>query len=127
METLCVFSLRRSYLETFTEAVSNELEITKTFEMAVNPSLIKLNSGDVDSDTYKNDLKVFKLSKTSVDVKRVLFYPDDKKVEYEFVLDGKQQKTVINNFSLSLEYRTNRNDEGRNIRNSLSQANNNCF
>ncbi|WP_347273116.1 hypothetical protein [Candidatus Kuenenia sp.] len=103
------------------------MEITKTFEMAVNPSLIKLNSGDVDSDTYKNDLKVFKLSKTSVDVKRVLFYPDDKKVEYEFVLDGKQQKTVINNFSLSLEYRTNRNDEGRNIRNSLSQANNNCF
>lgn len=125
LETLCVFSLQRSYLETFTEAVSSALEITKTFEISVNPSLIKLNSADVAFDTYKKDLKIFKLSKTSVDVKKVLVYPEDKKVEYEFVFDGKQQKAVINNFSFSLDYRTNRNDEGRNIRNSLSQANSN--
>jgi hypothetical protein len=124
LETLCVFSLQRSYLETFTEAVSSELEITKTFEISVNPSLIKLNSGKVAFDTYKKDLKIFKLSKTSVDVKRVFLYPEEKKVEYEFVLDGKQQKSSINNFSFSLDYRTNRNEEGRNIRNSLSQANN---
>ena len=38
LETLCVFSLQRSYLETFTEAVSSELEITKSFEISVNPS-----------------------------------------------------------------------------------------
>lgn len=123
LETLCVFSLQRSYLETFTEAVSSELEITKTFEISVNPSLIKLNSGDTSFDTYKKDLKIFKLSRTSIDVKKVLLYPADKKVEYEFVLDGKQQKSIINNFSFSLDYRTNRNEEGRNIRNSLKQAN----
>ncbi|MDZ4712639.1 MAG: DEAD/DEAH box helicase family protein [bacterium] len=123
LETLCVFSLQRSYLETFTEAVSSELEITKTFEISVNPSLIKLNSGDVEFDTYKKDLKIFKLSKTSIDVKKVLLYPADKKVEYEFVIDGKQQKSVINSFSFSLDYRTNRNEEGKNIRNSLKQAN----
>jgi hypothetical protein len=125
LETLCVFSLQRSYLETFTEAVSSELEITKTFEISVNPSLIKLNSGDVSFDTYKKDLKIFKLSKTSVDVKRVLLYPNDKKVEYEFVLDGKQQKSTINNFSFSLDYRTNRNEEGKNIKNTLKQVNDN--
>jgi len=123
LETLCVFSLQRSYLETFTEAVSSELEITKTFEISVNPSLIKLNSGDVEFDTYKKDLKIFKLSKTSIDVKKVLLYPADKKVEYEFFIDGKQQKSVINSFSFSLDYRTNRNEEGKNIRNSLKQAN----
>lgn len=123
LETLCIFSLQRSYLETFTEAVSSELEITKTFEISVNPSLIKLNSKDVAFETYKKDLKIFKLSKTSVDVKKVLLYPEDKKVEYEFVLDGKQQKSVINNFSFSLDYRTNRNEEGRNIRHSLKHAN----
>lgn len=123
LETLCVFSLQRSYLETFTEAVSSELEITKTFEISVNPSLIKLNSGDVAFDTYKKDLKIFKLSKTSVDVKRVLLYPNDKKLEYEFVLDGKQQKSAINNFSFSLDYRTNRNEDGKNIKNTLKQVN----
>jgi len=123
LETLCVFSLQRSYLETFTEAVSSELEITKTFEFSVNPSLIKLNSGDVEFNSYKKDLKIFKLSKTSVDVKKVLLYPDVKKIEYDFVLDGNQKKAFINNFSFSLDYRTNKNEEGRNIRNSLSQAN----
>ena len=117
--------MQRNYLETFTEAVSSELEITKTFDISVYPSLIKLNSGDVDFDTYKKDLKIFKLSKTSIDVKRVLLYPEDKKVEYEYLLDGKHQKAAINNFSFSLDYRTNRNDEGRNIRNSLRQVNNN--
>ncbi|MEJ7736838.1 MAG: hypothetical protein WKF97_05365 [Chitinophagaceae bacterium] len=77
-------------------------------------------------DDYKKDLKIFKLSKTSVDVKKVLLYPADRKVAYEFVLDGKHQKAAINNFSFSLDYRTNRNEEGKNIRNSLSliQANN---
>lgn len=125
LETLCVFSLQRSYLETFTEAVSSELEITKSFEISVNPSIIKLNSGDANFEAYKKDLKIFKLSKTSVDVKKVLLYPEDKKVEYEFVLDGKQQKAEINNFSFNLDYRTNRNDEGKNIRNSLSQVNSN--
>ena len=123
LETLCVFSLQRSYLETFTEAVSSELEITKTFEISVNPSLIKLNSGDVEFDTYKKELKIFKLFKTSIDVKRVLLYPNDKKIEYEYLLDGKQHKSAINNFSFSLDYRTNRNDEGRNIRHSLKQTN----
>jgi len=123
LETLCVFSLQRSYLETFTEAVSSELEITKTFEISVNPSMIKLNSGDASFDTYKKDLKIFKLSKTSIDVKRVLLYPNDKKVEYEFVLNGKQQKSTINNFSFSLDYRTNRNEEGKNIKNTLKQVN----
>lgn len=125
LETLCVFSLQRSYLETFTEAVSSELEITKTFDIKVNPSIIKLNIGNTDFDVYKKDLKIFKLSKTSIDVKRILLYPKDNKVEYEFVLDGKHQKKVIKSFSFNLDYRTNRNDEGKNIRNTLKQVNSN--
>lgn len=123
LETLCVFSLQRSYLETFTEAVSSELEITKTFDIKVNPSIIKLNTDVTNFDTYKKDLKIFKLSKTSVDVKRVLLYPNDRKVVYEYVLNGKHQKSAINNFSFSLDYRPNRNEEGRNIKNTLKQVN----
>jgi hypothetical protein len=125
LETLCVFSLQRSYLETFTEAVSNELEITKTFEISVKPCLIKLKGGGVAFAAYKKHLKIFKLSKTNVDVKRVLLYPIDRKIEYEFVLNGKRRKATINNFIVNLDYRTNRNDEGKNIRNSLSQTNTN--
>jgi hypothetical protein len=123
LETLCVFSLQRSYLETFTEAVSSELEITKVFDIKVNPNIIKLNSGNVNFDDYKKDLKIFKLSRTSVDVKKVLLYPKDKKLEYEYVFEGKHKKAVINNFSFNLDYRTNRNDNGKNIRNSLAHVN----
>jgi len=123
LETLCVFSLQRSYLETFTEAVSSELEITKSFEISVNPSLLTLKSGDIAFDTYKQDLKIFKLSKTSIDVKKVLLYPDKKKIEYEYVYEGSNNTKVINNFSFSLDYRTDRTIEGKNIRNTLSDIN----
>jgi hypothetical protein len=123
LETLCVFSLQKSYLETFTEAVSSELEITKTFEIPVKPSIIKLNGNYVEFETYKKDLKIFKLSKTSADVKRVLLFPDVRKLEYEFILNGKQHKATINNFSFSLDYRTDQNEEGKNIKNTLKQVN----
>ncbi len=123
LETLCVFSLQRSYLETFTEAVSSELEISKSFEIPVKPCVIKLNSGDAAFDTYKQDLKIFKLSRTSVDVKKVLLYPEDRKLEYAFVYKGRQQKAVISNFSFSLDYRTDKSKDGRNIRNTLKEIN----
>ncbi|MBK9334978.1 MAG: hypothetical protein IPM96_21895 [Ignavibacteria bacterium] len=124
LETLCVFSLQPSYLESFTEAISSELEIIKTFEISVKPSLIKLNSSDTSFNIYKKDLKIFKLSKTSVDVKRVLLYPSNRSLEYEYVLKGKHTEK-INNFSFGLDYRTNRNEEGMNIKNPLKQVNKN--
>lgn len=123
LETLCVFSLQRSYLETFTKEVTKDLEIIKSFDIKVNPSIIKLNSVDTNFEIYKKDLKIFKLSKTSVDIKKVLLFPDNKKIEYEFILNDNHQKSVINNYSFSLDYRTNRNEEGKNIRNSLKQVN----
>jgi len=123
LETLCVFSLQRSYLETFTEAVSSELEITKTFYIKVNPNIIKYNSGDISFDSYKKNLNIFKLSKTSVDVKRVLIYPEEKKIVYDYFFEGKHQSAAINNFSFNLDYRTNKSVEGKNIRNFLMREN----
>ncbi len=123
LETLCVFSLKSSYLETFTNSVSSELEITKSFDIPVKPSLLSLNGHDVGFDVYKNDLKIFKLAKTTVDVKRVTVNPDSQKLEYEYVLNGGIQKAEINHFKFDLDYRTNRDVYGVNIRNTLLQAN----
>ncbi len=46
--------------------------------------------------------------------------------EFEQVITSPVNASIknVNNFSFSLDYRTNRNEEGKNIRNSLSQANN---
>lgn len=123
LETLCVFSLQKSYLETFTEAVSSELEITKLFEISVKPSVISFNNRDVKFDSYQSDLKIFKLSKTSVDVKKVFLNPANRKIEYEYVIKSKHQKAEINSFSFSLDYRTDKSEDGKNIRNSLKNIN----
>jgi len=123
LETLCVFSLQRSYLETFTEAVSGELEITRSYDIPVKPSVIKVNGRDVSFDKYTKDLNIFKLSRTTINVKRVILNPEKRTLTYEYMLDGKQQTADINNFSFSLDYRPDKGIEGVNIRNTLAQIN----
>ncbi len=124
LETLCVFSLKRSWLETFTEAISAELEETRTFTIDVKPSILKLNDeNETAFETYADDLKIFKLSRTTIDVKKVILKPAERKLEYEYVFEGKNKKAAINNFQISLDYRTNKNEEGRNIKNDLKNIN----
>jgi|GEM_PF-1169066 len=127
LETLCVFSLQKSYLQTFTDAVCEELEITKSFDIPVTPSLLRLTQNGavskVSFDTYQHELKIFKLSKTSVDVKRVILHPKDQKVEYEYWYENQKMTSSFSHFSFDLDYRTSRLDEGVNICNSLANYN----
>lgn len=124
LETLCVFSLKRSWLETFTEAINGELDITKSFEIPVKPSAIKLNGTDeVEFEKYADDLKIFKLSRTTIDIKRVIVNPGERKIKYEYVVKGEHKKAEINNFKIDLDYRTNKNIEGKNIKHSLNNIN----
>ncbi len=125
LETLCVFSLKRSWLETFTNAVNAELDEVRTFTINVKPNIVKLNDEkDVDFETYSADLKIFKLSRTSVEVKKVFLRPADRKLEYEYVLEGEKKSSFINDFQISLDYRTNKNSEGIDIKNDLKNINN---
>ena len=123
LETLCVFSLQKSYLEIFTEAISGELEITKSFPISVTPSIIKLNSGSVTYEACSSELKIFKLAKTSVDVKKVFLSHKERKIEYEYLFNGELRTAEINRFSFSLDYRTDRTKEGNDIRNILINTN----
>ncbi len=123
LETLCVFSLQRSYLETFTEAVSSELEIVKSIEIPVSPSILNMNNSQISFDKYKNDLNIFKLSKRLIDVKEVILYPKERRIEYKYKYDGQVRKGSINTFSFNLDYRTDLEVEGVNIRNSLLRIN----
>ena len=54
LETLCVFSLQKSYLEVFTEAISGELEITKSFDISVKPRTFEYKDGKL---TYMSEAK----------------------------------------------------------------------
>lgn len=123
LETLCVFSLQKSYLEVFTEAVSRELDITKTFEIPVKPSILKFNGTNTEFEKYSDQLKIFKLSRVSIDVKKVILIPQKQKVEYGYLYEGKYREGSFGNFLISLDYRTKKNGAKRNIRNDLKNAN----
>ena len=54
-------------------------------------------------------------------MKRVVLHPSAQKLEYEYVLDGTPKKAQINEFNFDLDYRTNKDANGVNIRNSLAR------
>ncbi len=120
IETLCVFSLKKSYLETFTGAVNKELEIIKKYEIAVNPSIIKLNDNtEVKFEEFRKRLPIFKLSKVEIAQKRVTL-SDNNSFTIQYLQDEEQKEAAVNNFAINLDYRPNKNTEGVNIKGELA-------
>lgn len=120
IETLCVFSLKKSYLETFTNAVNKELEIQKQFEIKVNPSIIKLNDNtEIKFEEFRKKIPIFKLSKTEIGQRRVELKENQSfKIRYQ---DNAEERTgLVNNFKIKLDYRPNRKKDGVNIKGSLA-------
>jgi len=120
IETLCVFSLKKSYLETFTGAVNKELEVIKKYEIAVNPSIIKLNDNtQIKFEEFRKRLPIFKLSKVDIEQRRVSLL-ENNSFSIQFYQDSNLRNDTVNNFSVTLDYRPNRNEEGKNIKGELA-------
>jgi len=119
IETLCVFSLTRTYLDTFIGAVNKELEIIKRYEIAVSPSIIKLNDNTkITFEEFRKRIPIFKLSKIEIGQRRVSLLTNNSfKIQYNQNRNTKQD--TVNNFSINLDYRPNRNQEGINIKGEL--------
>ncbi len=115
VETLCVFSLKKSYLETFTGAVNKELVVTKRFEIQVNPSIIKLNdSKEILFEEFRKRIPIFKLSKSELEQRRINLLKNNS-FEIKYKQNESIQSGTVNNFSISLDYRTDKNKEGINV------------
>ncbi|NOU60579.1 DEAD/DEAH box helicase family protein [Marinifilum caeruleilacunae] len=120
LETLCVFSLNRTYLEKFLDTVNKELSISKQFEVVVKPSIIKLNKGkELEFEKLKKHLPIFKLSKTEVHQKRVSLNGNNQ-FSIEYQQNGNIEKGDVNNFSIKLDYRTKKDEIGVDILGELS-------
>lgn len=120
IETLCVFSLKKSYLKTFTEAVNKELEVLKRYEIEVNPSIIKLNDNtEIKFEEFRKKIPIFKLSKLEVGQQRVNLLPNNG-FNIQFRQNGIIKKATVNNFSIGLDYRPNRNEDGVDVLGELS-------
>lgn len=119
IETLCVFSLKKSYLETFTTAVNKELDIALKYEVKVNPSIIKLNDNTkVEFEEFRKRIPVFKLSKVDISQRRVLLLNNNSFV-VKFYQENILKEDTINNFSIKLDYRPDKNLEGINVKGEL--------
>ncbi|PNQ72795.1 hypothetical protein C1T31_09805 [Hanstruepera neustonica] len=115
IETLCVFSLKKSYLETFTGAVNKELEILRRYEITVSPSIIKLNDNtEIKFEEFRKRIPIFKLSKLEIEQRRVSLL-DSNSFKVQYRQNGNIADDTVNNFSIALDYRPNRNEEGKDI------------
>ena len=120
IETLTVFSLKKSYLETFTGAVNNELEIVKKYEIEVNPSIIKLNDNtEVKFEEFRKRIPIFKLSKVDIAQRRVSLLANNSFI-VQFNQNNNTKEDTVNNFSINLDYRPDRNEDGVDIKGELA-------
>lgn len=119
IETLNVLSVKKSYLETFTKKVNEEIKYTHSFKIKVNPNLIKLNSwDDIEFEEYKNHLPIFKLSKKEINYKNIILDWND--IYYSY-LDEKIiiENEKISNFHFSLDFRIDKSNPWLCIKNDL--------
>jgi hypothetical protein len=120
IETLTVFSLKKSYLETFTGAVNKELEIVKKYEIEVNPSIIKLNDNtEVKFEEFRKRIPIFKLSKVDIAQRRVSLLANNS-FKVQFNQNNIVKNDTVNNFSINLDYRPDRNTDGVDIKGELA-------
>jgi hypothetical protein len=121
IETLCVFSLKKSYIETFTNAVNKELEIVKRHKIEVNPSIIKLNDNtEIKFEEFRTKIPIFKLSKSEISQRRIFVNPNNQSFECSFFQKNNIVKGIINNFTINLDYRPNKNSAGVDIKGELA-------
>lgn len=118
LETLCVFSLKKSYLQTFTKAVNEELLEPVTLEIEVSPSVIALNGGaKLTFEEYRERLPVFKLARTEVTRKKVFLTEQDgvAALELEYWQDGEHKQAALTKTAFALDYRVDTRNEGTEI------------
>ncbi len=125
LETLTVYSLRRSYLEQFLEEVrKGGITLKHVFKIPVNPMLFEVNGTiSVKFEDYSQNLHIFKQGNTSgIGYKRVTL--NGREINYTYCEDGRKEEGSINNWrELVLDYRTDREREERNVYEDLRQKN----
>lgn len=119
IETLNILSVKKSYLETFTKKVNEEIKYTHSFKIKVNPNLIKLNSwDDIEFEEYKNHLPIFKLSKKEINYKNIILEWND--IYYSYLDENTIiEDEKISNFNFSLDFRIDKTKPWLCIKNNL--------
>jgi hypothetical protein len=124
LETLVVLSLKKSYLKTFTDEIRKQNKIPFSFEIPVQPNIIKLGDKDLNFEEISQKLPIFKLSKKEV-IKKQALVKNDGSIDYIYFDNDKIETKTINtgNFNFNLDYRVDKSKNGENIKDSLKVKN----
>jgi hypothetical protein len=122
LETLTVFSLTKSYLETFVKEISKEIQYVHSFTIRVKPRIFKLENGTtLHFEEYRKQLPIFKLANNEMGFKSVIL--EGNHLHYQY-LDEKNtlQTTTLKDFQIDkLDFRTDTTTHDENIKHNLGQ------
>ena len=125
LETLTVFSLRRSYLQHFLKEVhAGGIPLYHTFKVQVNPTFFKVDNGTtIDFNEYREKLPIFKQAGSSdSSIKRAVFNGD--KINYTYFEDKTEKHGIIHNWRKQiLDYRTDKEKDVPNAYENLRRYN----
>ncbi|MCG9128907.1 hypothetical protein JT359_15060, partial [Candidatus Poribacteria bacterium] len=125
LETLTVYSLRKSYLEQFLDEVrKGGVTLKHVFKIPVNPMLFEVNGNtSVRFDDYRQKLPIFKQGNTFGNgYKRVIL--NGREVHYTYCKNGNRVEGSINNWrELTLDYRTDKERDVPDVVQDLRQNN----
>ena len=128
LETLTVFSLRRSYLEHFLKEVhAGGVSLLHTFPIEVNPTLFKVDGNtSVKFDEYSQKLHIFKQGdKAGSGIKRVFL--NGPEIHYTYLDEAEESGTIRNWRKLTLDYRTDKEKNDPDVYEDVRQNNEKYF
>ena len=125
LETLTVFSLRRSYLERFLKEIhAGGVPLQSSFKIQVNPTLFKVDvNTSVNFEDYRHKLPIFKQGNTvGSGIKRVVLNGGE--IHYTYLDEGTERHGTISNWRIqTLDYRTDKQRATPDVYEDLQESN----
>ena len=125
LETLTVFSLKRSYLEHFLKEVhAGGVQFQHVFKIPVNPIFFEVGDNtSVHFEYYRHKLPIFKQGNTAGSgIKRVTF--NGSEIHYTYFDGGTEKSGIMNSWrKLMLDYRTDKRKNALNVYEELRENN----
>ncbi len=124
LETLNVYSLNRSWLETFLKALEQDLPaISGPFDYEVRPNVMRIGQRHLKFDDYQSKLQTFKVGLSEFDAPlRIIMEMVSHDWVWQYVEDGRPIDGKVPSFSLGLDYRSDKTRPGVNLVQDLSQC-----
>lgn len=122
LETLNVYSLRKSWLQTFLDALEADLPaIAGPYHLDVQPAVVQIGTAagkrkPATFADYQQKLHAFKVGRSEFDAPlRLTLDAASNDWHWEYMADGTLQQGHFANPGITLDYRANREPDGENI------------